>query len=158
MFQRIDADADGEIDAIDWLNSIPLEDVPALVKKCRTRGKLFRSALSPGEMDAMERMLERLDAIAARAAHLGVRLMVSANVPGTWQCVAGTFQAVGWVLWRMDGGRLGRGEWMSWSECLRGLTPLRLKRYTWVYASWSVLALEYCLWLLVCGGGSWDEG
>jgi proline dehydrogenase len=81
MFQRIDADADGEIDAIDWLKSIPLEDVPALVKKCRNRGALFRSALSPGEVDATERTLERLDAIAARAAHLGVRLMVRARPP-----------------------------------------------------------------------------
>ena len=66
-FESIDTDASGDVDIIEFLNALPLEAVGPLVQRCRSRGPLFHSALDADECGALERMLGRLDAIAAHA-------------------------------------------------------------------------------------------
>ena len=78
-FESIDTDASGDVDIIEFLNAMPLEAVGPLVQRCRSRGPLFHSALDADECGALERMLGRLDAIAAHAKALGVRLMIDAE-------------------------------------------------------------------------------
>ena len=61
-----------QVDVIEFLNAMPLEAVGPLVQRCRARGPLYHAALDAAECGALERMLGRLDAIAARAKALGV--------------------------------------------------------------------------------------
>jgi len=80
LFDRIDRETgDGSLDAIEFTNAIRLEELPALVGTCRSQGPLFASALTPDEVCAFSSMMERLEAIAAEAHRLGVRLMVDAE-------------------------------------------------------------------------------
>ena len=79
LLDRIDVDMDGDVDIIEFTNGLPLQDIGPLVQRCRSRGPLYHSALDSEECSALERMLERLDAIAVRAKSLGVRLMIDAE-------------------------------------------------------------------------------
>jgi hypothetical protein len=82
-FESIDTDASGDVDIIEFLNAMPLEAVGPLVQRCRSRGPLFHSALDADECGALERMLGRLDAIAAHAKALGVvRLQIPTLIRG----------------------------------------------------------------------------
>lgn len=141
MFQRIDADMDGDVDIIEFTNALPLQDIGPLVQRCRSQGPLYHSALSPDECVALERMLDRLDQIAARAKALGVRLMVDAehtyfqpaidhavlrlsrthNVE--YPCVFGTYQA--YLVecndkLRLDLARAQRESWHLGAKLVRG--------------------------------------
>ena len=79
VFERIDADMDGDVDLVEFTNALPLQAIGPLVQRCRSKGPLYRSALDVDECAALERMLARLDEIALRAKALGVRLMIDAE-------------------------------------------------------------------------------
>ncbi|KAL1530017.1 hypothetical protein AB1Y20_000942 [Prymnesium parvum] len=79
LFERFDNNKDGSLDSLEFTNSLALEEVPELVLRCRSKGPLFVSALSPDEMGAFSNMMSRLDTIAELACQLGVRLMVDAE-------------------------------------------------------------------------------
>ena len=78
-FDAMDTQHDGTIDVVEWTQSLPLEVLPLLVQQCRQPGPLYRASLSAEEVEALRRMLGRLDAIAACAKEQGVRLMVDAE-------------------------------------------------------------------------------
>lgn len=78
-FDAMDTQHDGTIDVVEWTQSLPLEVLPLLVQQCRQPGPLSRASLDAEEMEALRRMLGRLDAIAACAKEQGVRLMVDAE-------------------------------------------------------------------------------
>ena len=67
------------VDVFEFTNALPLDSIGSLVLRCKHRGPLYRSALGPQECEALGRLLDRLDAIAARARSLGVRLMIDAE-------------------------------------------------------------------------------
>ena len=78
-FDAIDTQSDGQIDALEWTQSLPLEALSGLVQQCRLPGPLYHASLSSEEVEALKRMLARLDAIAACAKQHGVRLMIDAE-------------------------------------------------------------------------------
>lgn len=78
-FANIGADADGDVDYSEFMNSLPLQDVGPLVRRCRLHGPLYHSALDTSECSALDAMLARLEMIATRAKALGVRLMIDAE-------------------------------------------------------------------------------
>ena len=78
-FDAMDTQHDGTIDVVEWTQSLPLEALPLLVQRCRQPGPLSRASLDAEEVEALRRMLGRLDAIAACANEQGVRLMVDAE-------------------------------------------------------------------------------
>jgi len=78
-FDAMDTQHDGTIDVVEWTQSLPLEALPLLVQQCRQPGPLSRASLDAEEVEALRRMLGRLDAIAACAKEQGVRLMVDAE-------------------------------------------------------------------------------
>jgi len=67
------------LDALEFTNSLPLEAIPELVARCRTRGPLYSSALDADEIAAFGAMMRRLDEIVGTAWELGVRLMIDAE-------------------------------------------------------------------------------
>ena len=101
----------GEVSVLEFTNALKLSQISSLVKRCRSEGPLFRSALDEAECAALRRLLGRLDEIAACARSLGVRLMIDAEhtyfQPAIdhavlrlsrkhnldWPCVYGTYQA-----------------------------------------------------------------
>ena len=78
-FDAIDTQGDGAIDALEWTQSLPLEALPGLVAQCRLAGPLYNASPTADEVDAMRRMLARLDTIALTAKDAGVRLMIDAE-------------------------------------------------------------------------------
>ena len=79
IFKQIDVESSGEIDIVEFCNALPLEAIGPLVRRCRSKGPLYHSALDRDECAALERMLARLDEIAQRAKSKGVRLMIDAE-------------------------------------------------------------------------------
>lgn len=63
QFNRFDANQDGLLDALEFTNSLPLEEVARLVLKCRRKGPLYASVLSKAEFEAFANMSRRLDQI-----------------------------------------------------------------------------------------------
>lgn len=79
LFTRLDSDRDGAIDYIDWTNSLPLEELHVLTKRCRNQGPLALATLSAAEVELFASMRRRVGGLAELAASLGVRLMVDAE-------------------------------------------------------------------------------
>ena len=80
VFARFDREtADGSLDALEFTNSLPLEEIPSLVRSCRSKGPLYLSALSTDEVRAFGNMMRRLETISSLAWQLDVRLMVDAE-------------------------------------------------------------------------------
>ncbi|KAL3896582.1 MAG: hypothetical protein SGPRY_013238 [Prymnesium sp.] len=63
QFNRFDGNQDGLLDALEFTNSLPLEEVARLVLKCRRKGPLYASVLSKAEFEAFANMSRRLDQI-----------------------------------------------------------------------------------------------
>lgn len=78
-FDAMDTQLDGTIDVVEFTQSLPLEVLPLLVQQCRQPGPLSRASLDAEEVEALRRMLGRLNAIALSAKEQGVRLMVDAE-------------------------------------------------------------------------------
>ncbi len=78
-FDRLDVNGDGWIDAIEFVQTLGVHEVAALASRCRDTSSVLARPVSDAEIDELRRMTGRLDAIAAHASSLRVRLMVDAE-------------------------------------------------------------------------------
>lgn len=67
LFNRLDKDQTGYVDYLEWSRQIDLEDIPNIVKKCRTTGPLTQTSLTEQEYHLLRRMMRRLDDLADAA-------------------------------------------------------------------------------------------
>ena len=68
-----------QVDILEFTNALPLSALGPLVTRCRHRGALYHAALDEAECAGLERLLARLNTLAARASALDVRLMIDAE-------------------------------------------------------------------------------
>jgi proline dehydrogenase len=76
---RRPADATDALDFVEWTKSLPLTDLWALAKRCRTKGPLADSVLGEEESDLLRALVARTDRLCALAAAEGVRVMIDAE-------------------------------------------------------------------------------
>mmetsp|Transcript_5093 Transcript_5093/g.14616 ORF Transcript_5093/g.14616 Transcript_5093/m.14616 type:complete len:636 (-) Transcript_5093:748-2655(-) len=69
----------GVVDYLSWSQRLKLQDIPLLVKHCRTAGPLTQSALTERELQLLHNMLGRLQKLAEVASESNVRMMVDAE-------------------------------------------------------------------------------
>ena len=60
----------GVVDYLSWSQRLKLEDIPLLVKHCRTAGPLTQSALTERELQLLHNMLGRLQTLAEVASEV----------------------------------------------------------------------------------------
>ncbi len=60
----------GVVDYLSWSQRLKLEDIPLLVKHCRTAGPLTQSALTERELQLLHNMLGRLQKLAEVASEV----------------------------------------------------------------------------------------
>lgn len=69
----------GVVDYLSWSRRLKLQDIPLLVKHCRTAGELTQSALTERELQLLHNMLGRLQQLAEVASECKVRMMIDAE-------------------------------------------------------------------------------
>ena len=60
----------GVVDYLSWSQRLKLQDIPLLVKHCRTAGPLTQSALTKRELQLLHNMLGRLQKLAEVASEV----------------------------------------------------------------------------------------
>jgi proline dehydrogenase len=79
VFDRMDSDRDGDIDYVEWTNSLVVEDLHQLTSHCRVQAALAKATLTLEEREMVKRMRARVDRLASLAEELGVRVMIDAE-------------------------------------------------------------------------------
>jgi len=76
---RLDPSNTGAIDYISWSRYITFRDLPKLAASCRDIGPLALAAPSKEEIELLDNMTRRVEAVAEEAANCGVRLLIDAE-------------------------------------------------------------------------------
>ena len=76
---RLDPDNTGAIDFISCSRYITFRDLPKLTGSCRDIGPLALAAPSKEEIELLDNMTHRIEAVAEEAANCGVRLLIDAE-------------------------------------------------------------------------------
>mmetsp|Transcript_12829 Transcript_12829/g.19453 ORF Transcript_12829/g.19453 Transcript_12829/m.19453 type:complete len:566 (-) Transcript_12829:30-1727(-) len=76
---RLDPSSTGAIDYISWSRYITFRDLPKLTASCRDIGPLALAAPSREEIELLDNMTRRVEAVAEEAANCGVRLLIDAE-------------------------------------------------------------------------------
>lgn len=79
VFDDFDYNDSGNIDIIEWTETITLKNLTDLVKSCKEKGPLWEAALTEEEINLMTKMKERIATLVENAKQLGVRLMIDAE-------------------------------------------------------------------------------
>jgi proline dehydrogenase len=79
LFSRLDVTRDGSIDLIEWTSSLKAADTHFIAQHCEDYGPFAQASLDEGEVELVDRLLDRAVALVKLAEDLDVRVMFDAE-------------------------------------------------------------------------------